>query len=266
MSDGTFVRGIPDDFKPSSGGGNRQTFEFRLKAEGPDSKGMVMFTDDEVTLSHEHRVDYNKRHNVPKTLSSQVFTCPGRSKCPLCRTGDLFTYYSVALCTVLDLKPFTKNDGDVIPVTRRIIRFKSDMINYIKNLREQNEGLLGLICKVVRTGPKKPASGDMWTVQKKANKPDQVLGMARGKYPNWECAENILEAIDYPEELAPLSIEDLELVAKGEIPDSMVGDDSGGAVKKEAAGETLDFGDIEGEGSKTSSGGGGDDDLGDLPF
>ena len=242
MSDNpVFQRGVPDGYTPPV----RQAlapFDFFLDKVPPNNEGQTVFTSDVEVFLYEHRVQYKRRGEVPAELSKLMFTCPGKSQCPLCMNPALFSYYPAALATLLDVTPYTKDNGSVVPATKKMVRFKGDMAAMIKTLRTTYGGSLrGWYAKPKRTGGMAPNCGDLWPFIQQFHDLPAMVATLKTKYPNWEPPEDLLEPIDIQATRAPLPIEHLQVVAQGQLPPGQGGGSGAAPAAAPPPTESFDF-------------------------
>lgn len=171
-----FKRGLADVGK-SSGKSNNQnrTFDFWLEY---GTYADIIFLD-----SYEN-VPFDVVHPLFFDNNQHLISC-GRADgddCPVCQyvesfpkgTKDLPYARDMAFFTIIDLRPYTKDDGTEIPVTKKLLKASKNTCKLIRREMEMSgiEELYGTLWKVGRgeeAMPKPAAVGDMYRYSRKAD-------------------------------------------------------------------------------------------------
>lgn len=182
---------------------DRATPRFYLK-EGEEAE--IMFVDDSPFNVYEHKVELNgKWETLICTKEWQV--------CPICRAfpknKSSFTVY----LTIIDFRPYTKSDGKVIKLQKKLYGAKFNMPKVLYDLNKRLKGLSSVLCKVKRYDAKSPSSGDYIEAIKRVKDPLKLVG-----------SKEDLTPYDYEKVFAPFT--DDELKALGITGVSILGEDT----------------------------------------
>lgn len=164
-----FKRGLDGMGSKRTGGQDQnRLFDFFLPF---DSMAEIVFLD-----SFEN-VPYDVVHPLFFNKTQHLIACARRDgqDCPVCDyvesfpkgTRDLPYARDMAFFSVLDLRPYEKDDGTVIPVTRKLLKASANTCKLIKREMEMSgiEELHSTLWKVSRgpsAMPKPAAVGDMY--------------------------------------------------------------------------------------------------------
>lgn len=134
--------------------------------------------------------------------------------CPLCQYVDSFPRGTKELpyarpmgfLTILDLREYTKDDGEVVPVTKKLLKASKKTIELIQREMEMSgvDELAGTLWKIGRgkeAMPKPPAVGDMFRYDRKPDLEKLLESSGMG--------EELLQPFT-PEQLAEVVIYDAE--------------------------------------------------------
>lgn len=173
-----FKRGLDSIPKPvKSTSGDRRVLDFYL---GYGERAQIIFLDEVETVPSDvvHPLFFDKRQHLitcPRGSGKDCFICEyvdslGKQKnLPYARPMTFFT--------VLDLRPFEKEDGTIVPVTKKLLKGNSKTVEMIKRECEEMgvDKLFGSLWSVSRgkdAHPKPAAVGDMYRYQKMADTDD----------------------------------------------------------------------------------------------
>lgn len=207
---------------------SRQNISFKIK---PGEKGKFTLLDTPEL--------YYLAHSVPGPNGGyQEFTClKDGTICPLCTVYGKPSPTMAA--TVIDHGEWVDKAGNAHKYTKKLIKFRGDGLNSIRDLIAKNNGDLKYVTIEGVRGKNKqsPASGSFFTLVKKLNKKTLMKVAPKGETEAW------LEPIDYIELLAPKDVEELRRIAGAPAPvgasreeDPLLGDD-----------EQADLGDFDAE-------------------
>lgn len=145
---------------------------FRFFLRGKNESADLIFVDGEVNKKgfltpprvYEHMVNFGgKWHNLicPEQTDPQA-----GGKCPICEGKDRPSL--VSFFTVIDLRPYKRNNGDVIPFTRKLYVAKPTTFEVLNKYAVALDGsLVGQRFTVSRTSDKAAAVGDVFIPTKK---------------------------------------------------------------------------------------------------
>jgi len=170
-----FKRGLDSIPKPvKSTSGDRRVFDFYL---GYNERAQIIFLDEVDTVPSDvvHPLFFDSRQHLitcPRSAGKDCFICEQLDQ--LGKQPNLPYARSMTFFSVLDLRPYEKDDGTVIPVTKKLLKGNSRTVEMIKRECEEMgvDSLFGSLWSVSRgkdAKPKPAAVGDMYRYQKMAD-------------------------------------------------------------------------------------------------
>lgn len=222
---------------------SRRVIRFWLR-EGERAK--VTFLDDEGFFYQEHHLKLRGRWG-------NFFTCPADfSECPICESGERAS--SVAAFTIIDHTPYVirngPNKGKTVQHTKKLLVVKRAALHKLMDRKRKlaKDGGLKLgVFELARFSAQECNTGEQFDYLGKRIPLDKLKTLA----PKGVDPDEWVKPFDYMTILAPLSTDDLRLVAK----QSVFGADVGSPASASAAPVVGDD-DLFGEETETAASGG----------